>query len=91
MLCYSVCNPTVNKHGKNQKSNERGYPMIERIEYQYILYNTKKNTCNYNISHYALRPKSPSKNNAATPSPGRSSHRPRIRSLNVVSLRSATG
>ena len=42
MLCYSVCNPTVNKHGKNQKSNERGYPMIERIEYQYILYNTKK-------------------------------------------------
>ena len=42
MLCYSVCNRTVNKHDKNQKSNERGYPMIERIEYQYILYNTKK-------------------------------------------------
>ena len=54
MLCYSVCNPTVNKHDKNQKSNERGYPMIERIEYQYILYNTKKNTSNNNISHYAL-------------------------------------
>ena len=37
------------------------------------------------------RSKSPSKNEAATPSPGRSSPRPRVRSLIVVSLRSLTG
>ena len=38
-----------------------------------------------------IRQKSPSKNEGATPSPGRSSPRPRIRLLIVVFLRSATG
>ncbi len=38
-----------------------------------------------------LRQKSHSKNEGATPSPGRSSPRPRVRSLIVVLLRSATG
>ena len=38
-----------------------------------------------------IRQKSPSKKEGATPSPGRSSPRPRVRSLIVVLLRSATG
>ena len=41
--------------------------------------------------HPKIRPKSPSKNEVATPSSGRSIPRPRVRSLIVVLLRSATG
>jgi len=38
-----------------------------------------------------IRQKSPSKNEVVMPSPGRSTPRPRVRSLIVVLLRSATG
>jgi hypothetical protein len=40
--------------------------------------------------HRKIRPKSPGKKNAATPSPGRSSPRPRVHLLIVVSLRLTT-
>ncbi len=60
------------------------------VDKKRVLYDTKKTQVK-NISHSALRQKYPSKNNAATPSPGLFSPRPRVHFFIVVLLRLSTG
>jgi hypothetical protein len=78
----TLCATLLYKYGKNQMSNERGWQNSLQSK---KIHKSKK------YLPLSLQPKSPSKNNAATPSPGRSSPRPRVHSLIVVLLRSATG
>ena len=81
----TLCATLVSKHVKTKQVKN------DRLEVHMITYlRYKKITHVKNTSHSALRPKYPSKTNAATPSPDRSSPRPRVNLFIVVLLRLAT-